>query len=108
MALPSGCPPAGTPADRQNRGRQKCGAFPLGTAVAVIVGMRFTIAKQPYGTNPWYAVLAGTEVHPINAAWFFVGPTSIETSLGTVASDGAVRFFARKRDLVAAIKKESR
>ena len=66
--------------------------------------MKFTIGKQPYGSKPWYAVLTGQEVHPTNAAYFDSGIYELETSFGKVSTDGMIRFFNRKRDLVEMIK----
>ena len=63
----------------------------------------YVLCRESYGSYPWYAVPSGTEQHSANAAWLLGGPTSIETSLGTITSDWMRRFFRLKRDLLSAI-----
>ncbi len=69
-----------------------------------VYGSRF-IVRMESGSNPWFTVLDnGKEIHPINASWVPLPAERVE-ELRTqgIVSDGLVRFFRTKRDLLAAL-----
>lgn len=67
---------------------------------------KYETVKMSYGSKPWFAVPAGVTRHPLNAAWLPQGGDGvIHTQDGPVKTDGMIRFFARKADLLAAIER---
>lgn len=60
--------------------------------------------KNAYGSRRWFATeLPPTASDPFNAVWLPSGETVIHTQAGPVHTDGHVRFFELKRDLLAAV-----
>lgn len=65
--------------------------------------MNVRIVKSASGSYRWYAVPADQpDDHPTMALWLDSGIRFIEGTMhGTISTDGGVRYFVRKRDLIA-------
>jgi len=62
------------------------------------------ICHSPSGSFRWFAVRDdGKDVHPAEALWIDGGSRSVATSYGSVTTDGMLRFFRTRRDLIAAL-----
>jgi len=57
------------------------------------------ICRATSGSRPWYCVPLLSEAHPLEACWLATGQRDVAGR----STDGQVRYFRRRRDLVAAL-----